>query len=151
MKLSSKGRYAIQAMFDLAFHGEGSALQVKEISLRQQIPPRFLEQVFQDLRKAGLVRSKRGPRGGYQLASPPAQIRLGDIIRAAQGPLAWVLEDDEASKHKTTGVAIMQHVLRELGERIDKCLDSVTLADMCQEAHDRGLSQIPSTPYVYSI
>ena len=150
MKLSSKGRYAILAMFDLAFHGKDSALQVKEISERQQIPPRFLEQVFQDLRKAGLVRSKRGPRGGYQLSSSPADIRLGDIIRAVQGPLMLALEDEEAAQ-ATSGIAIMQHVLREVAVRMDACLDSITLANMCDEARARGISDVPVMPYVYSI
>jgi len=89
MKFSSKGLYGIQAIFDLAFHTEQGAAQIKDICERQAIPPRFLEQVFQDLRKAGIVTSKRGPRGGYQLASTPERIRLGDILRALEGPVQF--------------------------------------------------------------
>lgn len=151
MKLSNKGRYAIQAMFDLAFHGDGAALQVKEICERQCIPPRFLEQVFQDLRKAGLVRSKRGPKGGYQLASPADEIKLGDIIRAAQGPVSLIPDDLDTKAMATSGVQVMQHVLKDMSERIDACLDSVTLKDMVKEARARGLSDAPVAPYVYSI
>jgi len=153
MKLSSKGRYAIQAMFDLAFHSEGQAAQVKDICERQRIPPRFLEQVFQDLRKAGLVRSKRGPRGGYQLACPASDIRLGDVIRAAQGPLSLVqdLAPEEADVASTSSMQVMQHVLRDMSERIDACLNAVTLEDMCTHAHTYGIANQEEAPYVYSI
>lgn len=151
MKLSSKGRYAIQAMFDLAFHSAGGAAQVKDICDRQRIPPRFLEQVFQDLRKAGLVRSKRGPRGGYQLASSAAEIRLGDVIRAAQGPLCLMQDADPGADAATTSVQIMGLVLQQLSDQIDACLDAVTLQDMCDQARARGLSDRGRAPYVYSI
>lgn len=87
MKLSNKGRYGVRAIFDIAFHNHGKATQIKDIAERQAIPPRFLEQIFQDLKRAGLVSSKRGPRGGYQLALSPAEIRIGDIIRALEGPI----------------------------------------------------------------
>lgn len=150
MKLSSKGRYAIQAMFDLAFHGAGEAAQVKDICDRQRIPPRFLEQVFQDLRKAGLVRSKRGPRGGYQLATDAAEIRLGDVIRAAQGPVC-LMQDAEGGDESTTSMQVMGGVLRDLSDQIDACLNGVTLQDMCDQARARGLSGRPQAPYVYSI
>jgi len=69
VKLSNKGRYGVRAIFDIAFHNEGRATQIKEIAERQAIPPRFLEQIFQDLKRAGLVASRRGPRG----ARPPAR------------------------------------------------------------------------------
>src|SRR6185295_16239466 len=88
MKLSSKGRYAVQAVFDLAYHNEGKAAQIKDICDRQGIPARFLEQVFRDLKKAGIVRSKRGPRGGYELARTAADLRIGDVVRAIEGPIA---------------------------------------------------------------
>src|SRR5690348_6427277 len=88
MKLSNKSRYGIQAMFDLAYHTEGRAAQIKDICERQGIPARFLEQVFQDLKRAGLVRSKRGPRGGYELAKPASEVRVGDMIRATEGAIA---------------------------------------------------------------
>src|SRR6188474_3334919 len=87
VKLSNKGRYAVRALFDIAFYNEGRPTQVKDIAERQAIPPRFLEQIFQDLKRAGLVASRRGPRGGYQLAKTPAEIKLGDIVRALEGPI----------------------------------------------------------------
>ena len=67
MKLSNKGRYAVRALFDIAFYNDGRPTQVKDIAERQNIPPRFLEQIFQDLKRGGIVGSKRGPQGGYSL------------------------------------------------------------------------------------
>ena len=98
MKLSNKSRYGVQAVFDIAFHAEGRAAQIKEIADRQSIPPRFLEQIFQDLKRAGLVASRRGPRGGYQLARPPSEIRLGDIVRALEGPIDLVPDGEGESR-----------------------------------------------------
>src|SRR6478735_9898893 len=94
VKLSNKGRYGVRALFDIAFYNEGRPTQVREIAEREVIPPRFLEQIFQDLKKAGLIGSKRGPRGGYHLAKPAAEISLGDVIRAHEGPVAVMLAED---------------------------------------------------------
>ncbi|MDD9945974.1 MAG: Rrf2 family transcriptional regulator [Myxococcales bacterium] len=151
MKLSNKSRYAIQAVFDLAFHAEGSASQVKEISERQRIPPRFLEQVFQDLRRAGLVRSKRGPKGGYQLAHRAADIRLGDVVRAVDGPVALAQPEPDAAALNTTSVQVSQAVLSEVAGQIEACMDAVSLSDMCDKARRLGLRAHPAAPYVYSI
>src|SRR5689334_15961231 len=87
VKLSKKGRYAVRALFDIAFYNEGQPTQVKDIATRQSIPPRFLEQIFQDLKRAGIVASKRGPQGGYNLARGAAEIGIGDVIRALEGPI----------------------------------------------------------------
>lgn len=151
MKLSNKGRYAIQAMFDLAFHARDESAQVRDICERQQIPPRFLEQVFQDLRRAGLVRSKRGPRGGYQLACPPELIRLGDVIRAVDGPIQLIHPDPPTDDDTTTSMQVTQHVLTDVTRAVDACLDATTVADMCDAAVELGLSAKPPAPYVYSI
>src|SRR5438132_13613134 len=71
LKVSNKGRYAVRALFDLAFLASDQPAQIRDIAERQRIPVRFLEQIFQDLKRARLVDSKRGPRGGYQPARPP--------------------------------------------------------------------------------
>src|SRR5262245_1482126 len=110
MKFSSKGLYGVQAIFDLAFHAGGAA-QIKEICERQAIPPRFLEQVFQDLRRAGLVTSKRGPRGGYQLALAPEQIRLGDIVRALEGPVRIMPAARDEELAQTTSFRVAEQTL----------------------------------------
>src|SRR4029077_797652 len=79
---------AVRALFDLAFHASDQPAQLRDIAERQRIPLRFLEQIFQDLKRARLVDSKRGPRGGYQLARTPERICVGDVRRALEGPMA---------------------------------------------------------------
>jgi Rrf2 family protein len=87
MRLSLKAQYAVCGVFDLAYNGAGEPVQVRVIGERQQIPARYLEQIFQRLRRAKLVRGKRGPGGGYVLARPPAEITLRDVIEAVEGPV----------------------------------------------------------------
>jgi Rrf2 family protein len=148
MKLSSKGRYGVQAVFDLAYHNGGKAAQIRDICARQGIPSRFLEQVFRDLKRAGIVRSKRGPRGGYELASQANELRLGDVVRAIEGPTALgVLE----LRGRGTSHEVLRDVMGTLSKKIEACLDEVTLADLCIRAEQLGLARSAATRYVYAI
>jgi Rrf2 family transcriptional regulator, iron-sulfur cluster assembly transcription factor len=151
MKFSSKGLYGVQAIFDLAFHAEHASAQVKDICERQAIPPRFLEQVFQDLRRAGLVTSKRGPRGGYQLARAPEQIRLGDIVRALEGPVRLLPPARGAEFSETPSYLVAEATLSGVSTRIEACLDAVTIADMCRQAEGMGIQRKSAPAYVYAI
>jgi len=150
MKFSSKALYGVQALFDLAFHADGAG-QIKEICERQSIPPRFLEQVFQDLRRAGLVTSKRGPRGGYHLALPAEQIRLGDILRALEGPVQVLPAARDGALAATSSYRVAEHTLNAVSGRIESSLDGVTLADMCQQAESMGIARRATPAYVYAI
>ncbi len=138
MKLSSKGRYGVRALFDIAFHNEGRPTQIREIAEREAIPARFLEQIFQDLKRAGLVSAKRGPRGGYQLARAPETISVGDVLRALEGPVIVAVEDDGARGRPEPDV--VGSVFLTIAERVSACFDGVTLADVCTEATRLGLS-----------
>ncbi|HKP60085.1 MAG TPA: Rrf2 family transcriptional regulator [Polyangiales bacterium] len=151
MKFSSKGLYGIQAIFDLAFHTAAGAAQIKDICERQAIPPRFLEQVFQDLRKAGIVTSKRGPRGGYQLASPPERIRLGDILRALEGPVQLLPVARSPELVASSSYEVTEQVFKGLSSNVEACLDAVTIADMCKHAEAMGITRRPPPAYVYAI
>lgn len=152
MKLSNKGRYGVRAIFDIAFHNQGKATQIKDIAERQSIPPRFLEQIFQDLKKAGLVRSKRGPKGGYQLAVPPREIRLGDVIRALEGPVQLSgPRDDSRREGDATSRQVTERVFRELGEQIEGCFDALTIEDLCERGEALGVRRRPPHRYVYVI
>ncbi len=135
VKLSNKGRYAVRALFDIAYFNEGQPTQAKEIAERQGIPARFLEQIFQDLKRAGIVGSKRGPQGGYSLASAAEQIRLGDVIRALEGPL--VLSDSEREPDEV--VQVTESIFKDLSHRVESCFDGVTLEDICARARRMGL------------
>jgi Rrf2 family protein len=148
VKLSNKGRYGVRALFDIAFHNDGRPTQIKDISSRQAIPARFLEQIFQDLKRAGLVGAKRGPRGGYHLARPAYEIRLGDVVRALEGPIAITGRDD--GPKKIDGKDVTDTVFRELSRRIEGCFDDVTIADMCRRGDELGLRKVRER-YVYVI
>lgn len=151
MKLSNKGRYGVRAIFDIAFHNDGRATQIKEIADRQAIPPRFLEQIFQDLKRAGLVASRRGPRGGYQLAKPPAEIRLGDIVRALEGPIAVSAPKDEQVEGDATSRAVTEEAFADVSRRIEACFDAITIEELCERGEALGYRRRPPSRYVYVI
>ena len=136
MKLSSKGRYGVRALFDIAFHNDGRPTQIREIAERELIPARFLEQIFQDLKRAGLIGSKRGPRGGYHLARPASEISVGDVIRALEGPVA-VLEDEDARARG--GPDATASVFRDLAKAVEGCFDAVSIADVCERGTELGV------------
>jgi Rrf2 family protein len=140
VKLSSKGRYGVRALFDIAFHSGGGPTQIREIAERELIPARFLEQIFQDLKKAGLIGSKRGPRGGYHLARPASEIRIGDVIRALEGPSAVRLTDEDGAKTKAPADATAS-VFRDLAASIERCFDAVTIADVCDRGAELGMKR----------
>jgi Rrf2 family protein len=151
VKLSNKGRYGVRALFDIAFHNDGRPTQIKDIAAREAIPARFLEQIFQDLKRAGLVGAKRGPRGGYHLARPAGEIRLGDVVRALEGPIAITGRTEETTRGTgvTDGKDVTDTVFRELSRRIEGCFDAVTIDDMCRRGDELGLrKQHDSYSYV---
>ncbi|MBN2196298.1 MAG: Rrf2 family transcriptional regulator [Polyangiaceae bacterium] len=142
MKLSNKGQYAVRALFDIAFFNAERLAQVKDIADRQQIPPRFLEQIFQDLKRAGIVATKRGPQGGYRLARPPVEIRLGDVVHALEGPLEFGESrpgEDRAQPGAVDSRWVTESVFHDLSSRIKACFDAVTIADLCARADELGL------------
>jgi Rrf2 family protein len=152
VKLSNKGRYGVRAIFDIAFHNHGKATQIKDIAERQAIPPRFLEQIFQDLKRAGLVSSKRGPRGGYQLSRPASEIRVGDIVRALEGPIALTTDGTkEPAEGDATSRAVTEELFTELSTQIEACFDGRTIEDLCERGEALGFRRRPPSRYVYVI
>ena len=149
MKLSTKTRYGVRAVFDIAFHEGGGPAQAKDIARREDIPLRYLEQIFQDLRRAGIVDSKRGPRGGYYLRRPPETIRLGDIVRALQGPIEemFAVDDEEngerGRRRPAGGPATTKHVTtslwRELAAQVTSWFDAVSLQDLVARGVQLGV------------
>ncbi len=136
IKLSTKGRYGIRAMYDLAlYHGEGPQT-VKAISERQGVPEAYLEQLIARMRKAGLVLSIRGAQGGYLLADSPNHITIGSILRAAEGTLAPAscVEEDEPCEHAPD---CAMHVLWErIYVGLNELLDAMTLSEMITGSSD---------------
>ena len=150
VKLSSKGCYGVRALFDIAFHNDGKPTQIKEIAERERIPARFLEQIFQDLKRAGLIGSKRGPRGGYHLARPAREISVGDVIRALEGPVA-VLASDEEAGDDPSGPDTIAAVFRDLATSIEHCFDAISIADVCERGAALGVRRRAREPVNYVI
>ena len=134
MRLSTKGRYAVMAMVDLAGRGAGRPISLAEIATRQEISLSYLEQLFAHLRRSGLVSSVRGPGGGYKLAHAANQTRIADIILAVDEPLqATRCKLGSPRGCTSTGSRCQTHDLwEELGNHIHVFLNSVTLEDVCQ-------------------
>jgi len=135
VRLSTKGRYAVMAMVDLAKHGKGEPISLAEIAERQEISLSYLEQLFAKLRAASLVKSVRGPGGGYLLAHSADATRISDIILAVDEPIRATRCTPGApmgcSGNKSR--CLTHDLWEELGNQIHLYLNSVTLADVCEQ------------------
>ena len=156
MKLQAKTRYGVRAVFDLAFHNAAGATQAKDIARREGIPLRYLEQIFQDLKRAGIVDSRRGPRGGYTLKRPPEQIRLGEVVRALQGPLDDIFapEDEEGRKKQRAGGGaqiVTASLWRELANHVSGWFDQVSVGDLVRRGLELGVPRGEKKPHMYFI
>jgi Rrf2 family protein len=155
MRITTTSRYGVRALFDVAYHGGGQPTQIKDIARRQKISQRYLEQIFNKLLKAGLLKSRRGPRGGYLLAKDPSEITIGDIISAAQGPIVPVkcLADETFSSEdcEIYSSCITQHVWRETQRILVDYYNSVTIEDLCALARKEGVSRELDHKYMYFI
>jgi Rrf2 family protein len=136
MKIGSKGDYGLRAIIDLAERYESdSAVQAKDIAGRQAVPKDYLSLIMIDLRKAGLVTSLRGPRGGYRLARRPAEITMGEVFRALDGPVT-LLECTTDLGYAACRVSLrcrMRNVWIEANRAVMSILDSTTIADLCSD------------------
>ncbi len=131
MKLSTKGRYAVMAMADIASFSDGSPISLSEISARQEISQEYLEQLFGKLRRAGLVESARGPGGGYRLARDMEEIRISDIVSAADEPIQITRCQGDAVEGCVAGGQCITHDLwSSLGRQVYSFLAAITLGDV---------------------
>ncbi len=131
MMISTKGRYALRLMIDIALHDAEGPVRIKDVAIRQQISDKYLEQIVSTLNKAGFVRSLRGPQGGYRLTRKPKEYTVGMILRLIEGSLAPVtcLEDD----HNMCPRANLCSTLilwEKLYKAINDVVDNITLADL---------------------
>lgn len=132
MKLSTKGRYAVMAMVDLAFNGENSPVSLSDIAERQEISLSYLEQLFGRLRKGGLVKSVRGPGGGYRLSRPADSMRVSDIILAVDEPIETTrcAPGSPGGCHQHSGRCLTHDLWEELSNQIYLYLSSISLGDV---------------------
>ena len=138
MKISTKGRYALRLMLDLALHDTGEYIPLKEVAARQEISDKYLEQIITQLSRAGFVKSVRGAQGGYRLAEPPAQYTVGRILRLMEGSLSPVECVDGEGDCPRADRCVTIEVWRALKEAIDNVVDSITLADLVEKYSERG-------------
>lgn len=155
MRIATASRYAVRAVFDVAYHGAGLPTQIKDISRRQKISQRYLEQICNKLLRAGVLKSRRGPRGGYVLADKPARISVGDVIVAAQGPIVPVgcLEQRPGDSDccEMIDQCVTRHIWRKTQRLLTGYFDSVSIADLCLAARDQGISRDLDHKYMYFI
>lgn len=146
MRLSAKTKYGVRAVFDIAYHSQNDptlAIQAKDIAQREQIPLRYLEQIFQDLRRAGIIESKRGPRGGYLLKRRPEDLSLSEIVTVLQGPLSELFSLDEADTDGTqspTSHQVTSQLWEELGTVLSEWFEKITLADLIKRGNALDLA-----------
>lgn len=153
MKLSVRGEYALRALLVLGVNYDQSIVRIQTISEQQNIPKRFLEQILNDLKSAGVVESRRGVAGGYRLARRPEEITLAVIIRHIEGALAPVSCVSESYYEKCTcpdeSRCAIRSVMKEVREAVVRIVERMTIADLCERW--RHLQQEPLNPFDFSI
>lgn len=133
MKISTKGRYALRLMLDLALNNTGEPVRIKDIAARQEISDKYLEQIISTLNKAGFVKSIRGPQGGYRLSKEPEKYTVGMILRLTEGSLAPVpCLDDEVNHCERQDGCVTLRLWQMLNNAISDIVDKVTLADLME-------------------
>lgn len=138
MKISTKGRYGLRLMVDLAQHYQQGLVSLKEIAQRQEVSEKYLEQIIILLHKSGLIKSVRGSQGGYTLAKSPDEIMVGAVLRALEGPLVpvdCVLDDTSCSRVEGCPT---RRLWSKLADAIEGVVDNMTLAELAKspEADD---------------
>ena len=143
LKISTKGRYALRLMLDLALHDTGEPTRIRDIAARQEISEKYLEQIISTLNKAGFVRSIRGPQGGYHLVKKPEQYTVGMILRLTEGSLAPVacLEDEVNLCERQEGCVTLR-LWKMLDQAISQVVDKVTLADLVEWQEQKSADYI---------
>ena len=144
MKVSTKGRYALRLMIDLAEHGRGDFIPLKEVSARQGVSVKYLEQIVNQLSRAGLLQSVRGAQGGYRLAKSATEYTAGEILRVTEGGLAPIAcLDQSAEVCPRNEQCSTLDFWTGLADVIDRYVDSVTLADLVTD-HQKKMGDMPA-------
>ncbi len=138
LRPSKKMLYAIEAVLDIAYHAGGEPVQSREITRRQGIPKRYLEQTLQQLVRAGLLTGVRGPRGGYRLARERRRISVGEIVRVVRSLEAGE-EGPEELPSSALGLQVIHPMWTDLQDEIMQRLDGITIDELCMGAHRAGI------------
>ncbi|MGB9005610.1 MAG: Rrf2 family transcriptional regulator [Candidatus Aminicenantales bacterium] len=136
MRLSTKGEYASRAMLELSLHWPQRSLHIRDISSAQHIPERFLAQILLLLKRAGYLRSRKGPKGGYLLAKPPSQITVAEVIRVMDGPLAPI-DCVSVTAHEVCpleGSCGLRWLWKDVRDSVARILERTTFAQVARRA-----------------
>ncbi len=135
MRLSTKGRYGMKAVLDLALHSSEGLISLKSIADRQEISENYLEQLFASLKKAGVVKSTRGSQGGYELGRPVDEISVGDILRALEGSLAPVecVEESEQPACGKSENCVTRLIWARIRDSVNEVVDSISLEQLVED------------------
>ncbi len=140
MKISTRGRYAVRVMLDLALHNTGEYIKVKDIARRQDISEKYLEQIISILNKAGFVHSVRGAQGGYQIADDPKKYTIGMVLRLTEGSLSPVAcLDTTPNQCERCDTCETLEVWKRLSDAINNVVDDVTIQDLV-DRHNETIS-----------
>jgi Rrf2 family transcriptional regulator, cysteine metabolism repressor len=144
VRVSAKGEYAIKALLDLALRDKEGLQPIQEIAARQGIPQRYLEQVLLQLKRAGLLESRRGSAGGYRLGRPSDQVTVGAVLRAVEGSLVGT-EPARRGARQARGefTGDLSDLWRDIGEAVSAVVDRVTLEDLRRRAEERRATARP--------
>ena len=148
MRLSTKGRYAIRAMLDLALQEEERPVMIKDICRRQDISNLYLEQLLNRLKTAGLVRSTRGPRGGFSLNRQPNLIKISDILQAMEGSTAPTDCVDNADLCPRAACCVTRNIWLAIKEATDGVLEATTLNDLINQEKSNNMAKQTNEPMV---
>lgn len=158
MRLSTKSRYGLRALFDIAYNCGGLPAQIQDISRRQQISPRYLEQIFQNLKRAGILKSKRGPQGGYCLARKPEEITVLEILNATEQDVLLVdcagatpKKPKRSSECPFEGNCVTQTVWEEASTLLNNLFGNMTLKTLCERGHAMGIKKEQEHRFMYYI
>ena len=136
MKISTKGRYGLRALTDMAMQSQNEAISLVKVARRQHISLNYLEQVFATLRKAGIVKSQKGAQGGYRLAKKPEEIKVGDVLTALEGEFSIIDDMDTDASFDAVRCAIRELVWDRINQSVNSYLEEYTLAELI-ENHER--------------
>lgn len=149
-RLTKKMIYALEAVVDVAYNGRSGPVQSRDITRRQEIPQRYLEQVLQQLVRAGILKGVRGPKGGYNLARERRRVSVGEIVQVVNN-MDSTKDKAEAMSQSPMGIKVINPLIENLNLSIMEQLNNVTLQDLCQQAINEGVETEYAKNFTFTI
>ncbi|MCK5425340.1 MAG: Rrf2 family transcriptional regulator [Emcibacter sp.] len=149
-RLTKKMIYALEAVVDVAYNGRTGPVQSRDITRRQEIPQRYLEQVMQQLVRAGILKGVRGPKGGYNLAKERRRVTVGEIVQVVNR-MDGNKDNKDAMSQSPMGIKVINPLIEGLNDSIVEKLNNITLQDLCQQAMSEGIETDSARDFTFTI